>query len=199
MVEIFSKWPGYVDAASDMKVKCDSQSLSFYSDLSSFIGEKITGYRHMSLLDVGARTAAGTALLRAIHHPASFARLKLNRVTALDLDEAAIQAAASEYPDLEYLVIDVAKLKGLDAWDIVLASHTIEHVNDPVGFIEALANVAKQYVIIACPFAEQNLSVGHVQRFNMDFFEENGFTDVKVYRSQHWHGGMACIAIKPVG
>lgn len=179
-----------------MKIKCDSQSLSFYSDIAKFIGDNISGFHSWSLLDVGARTAAGTALLRAIHHPSSFARLKFHEVTALDLDVEAIEAARLEYPDIDYLTVDVNTLKGLRQWDIVLASHTIEHVDKPAEFLSALEAVARSYVIIACPFAEEKLAVGHINRFNVDFFEKHGFTYTEVYRSQHWHGGMACISLK---
>jgi SAM-dependent methyltransferase len=196
MTQIFEPIVGNIDAVADMKIKCDSQSLSFYSDISSFLGRNISGYQTMSLLDVGARTAAGTALLRAIHHPRSFARLKLHEVTALDLDSIAIAQAASEYRDINYLSVDVETLSGIREWDIVLSSHTIEHVPDPGAFLSALDNVAKRYVVVACPFAEIELTPGHVHRFNMDFFEKNGFSHVEVYRSQHWHGGMAAIALR---
>ncbi|MFZ2996046.1 class I SAM-dependent methyltransferase [Sphingobium sp.] len=198
MLSIFSKLPADISPNYDMKVKCDSQSLSFYSDISSFLGDNIPGYHSKTLLDVGARTAAGTALLRAIHHPLSFARIKLVDVTALDLDAASIAAAASEFTDLNYLVQDVGELAGQRNWDIVLSSHTIEHVSDPDSFLAALMAVANDYVLIACPFAEDHLIEGHVARFNMEFFERHAFDQVKVYRSQHWHGGMACIALKKI-
>lgn len=199
MTEIFHPISGSLNAALDMKIKCDSQSLSFYSDIAGFLSRHVHGLQSMSLLDVGARTAAGTALLRAIHHPLSFARLKLHSVTALDLDAVALERAATEYPDLEYLSRDVATLKGERSWDIVISSHTIEHVPDPDAFAAALEAVATKYVVIACPFAEIDLTPGHVHRLNMDFFDRHNFHGVEVYRSQHWHGGMACIAIKHIG
>ncbi|QJU57622.1 methyltransferase domain-containing protein [Sphingomonas sp. AP4-R1] len=196
MTYIFQKHKDDLPPELDMRIKCDSQSLSFYSDISNFLGDNIPGYLSHSLLDVGARTAAGTALLRAIHHPRSFARLKLHQVTALDLDATAIAQASNEYQDIECLAVDVNALANVRSWDIVLSSHTIEHVDDPSSFLASLETVATRYVVIACPFAEVDLTEGHVHRFNMAFFEEHRFDAMKVYRSQHWHGGMACVALK---
>ena len=197
MTSIFNALRMGMDKREDLKVKCDSQSLAFYSDIASFIGRHIPGYKSLSLLDVGARTAAGTALLRAIHHPQSFARIKLHPVTALDLDAATFETAREEYRDIDYLVADVGSFAGQRSWDIVLTSHTIEHVSDPDGFLRALEATANQYVIVACPFAEEPpLIPGHLQRFNLEFFERNGFTTVETYRSLHWHQSMACMAIK---
>ncbi|USI72356.1 class I SAM-dependent methyltransferase [Sphingomonas morindae] len=198
MTAIFQPAAAELNAEAELKLRCDSQSLSFYSDIASFISRHIKGQQAFDMLDVGARTAAGTALLRAIHHPNSFARLKLNSVTALDLDAEALRLAALEYPDINYIARDVESLKGERSWDIVLSSHTIEHVDDPQHFLADLEAVARRHVVIACPFAEVALTMGHVRRFNLDFFERNDFREIEVYRSQHWHGGMACIAIKDV-
>jgi 2-polyprenyl-3-methyl-5-hydroxy-6-metoxy-1,4-benzoquinol methylase len=178
-----------------LKLRCDSQSLSFYSDIAGFMSRHIAGVRSATLLDVGARTAAGTALLRAIHHPSSFARLKLSSVTALDLDEDVIRLAQLQYPDIELMAADVSSLIGARNFDIVLSSHTIEHVQDPDGFLSNLRALANACVIIACPFAEDSMSEGHVNRFDMQFFERHNFTSLEIYRSQHWHGSMACIGM----
>ena len=195
MINIFQKHQ-IIDQELDFKIKCDSQSLSFYCDIESFISDHIPGIRAVSVLDVGARTASGTALLRAIHHPRSFARLKFHEVTALDLDVKSIEKARNEFPDIEYMTVDIGKLKGVRKWNLVLSSHTIEHVQDPDSFVRSLEDVSDYCVIIACPFLEENLIPGHHHRFNIDFFEKRGFSFTRIYRSMHWHGGVACISIK---
>jgi ubiquinone/menaquinone biosynthesis C-methylase UbiE len=200
VTKIFFPATAGISPLEDLKLKCESQSLSFYSDIASFMSRNITGYGFMSLLDVGARTAVGAALLRAIHHPRSFARLKLHPVTALDIDAAAMASARAEYRDLEYITDDVANYKGKRRWDIVLSSHTIEHVPDPEGFLAALEAVAGKYVIVACPIAEEKpFEPGHLHRFDFQFFEKRGFSHFEAYRSLHWHKCLAGIAMKRMG
>jgi trans-aconitate methyltransferase len=183
MTKVFQKFDTGSGASELLKLRCDTQSLS----------------NNFTLLDIGARTGAGTALLRAVHHPASFARMKLHQVTALDLDASALEVARSEYPDLEFIAEDMRLFYNIRKWDIVLSSHTIEHTTDPDEFLEGMIKLASQYVIIACPFAEDNPCVGHVSRFDMQFFDRHKFDVVEIYRSQHWHGSMACIAMLRVG
>jgi 2-polyprenyl-3-methyl-5-hydroxy-6-metoxy-1,4-benzoquinol methylase len=198
MTQVFNVLSSNADTETAFKLKCDSQSLSFYSEIAVYIANNIAGFDKLTVLDVGARTAAGTALLRAIFHPESFSRLKFSSVTALDLDAVAIAKAKLEYPDLEYLVEDVRLFAGIRNWDLVLASHTIEHVPDPDAFIGYLEAVANKYVLIACPIYEDQLSVGHSNRFTIEFFERHNFTNVIAFRSLHWHGGLACLAIKKI-
>jgi ubiquinone/menaquinone biosynthesis C-methylase UbiE len=200
LTKIFVPVMGDISPQEDLKLKCDSQSLAFYSDIASFMSKNIPGYGFMSLLDVGARTAAGAALLRAIFHPRSFARLKLHPVTALDIDAAAIAAARTEYLDLEYITDNVANYKGKRSWDIVLSSHTIEHVPDPEGFLAALEAVAGKYLIVACPISEEKpFEPGHIHSFDFQFFEKHGFSHFEAYRSLHWHKCLAGIAMKRIG
>lgn len=196
MTQVFQGLDMNASAEVAFKLKCDTQSLSFYSEIAVYIANNIAGFDRLTVLDVGARTAAGTALLRAVFHPESFSRLKFTSVTALDLDANALAQAKLEYPDLEYIAEDVGLFAGIRSWDLVMASHTIEHVPDPDAFIGYLEAVATKYILIACPIYEDNLATGHSNRFTLDFFERHKFTNVIAFRSLHWHGGLACLAIK---
>ena len=173
----------------------DIQSYVFYCELlPHFWGLYPDGYRNLSLLDVGSRTGAGAALLQQIHHPESFSRIKLG-VTALDIDDTYVAYAKAHHPDLEYLVQDVFDENFSRRFDIVVCSHTLEHVPDPARFLARLRSLARQWVIVACPFDEKDLIPGHVNSIGFEFLRDERAHVSHVYRSLTWHGSMAVIAV----
>jgi SAM-dependent methyltransferase len=175
----------------------DVQSMSFATEvLPVLYGLYGAGDHELTLLDVGARTGAGTGLIGYLHQPYAYSRFKIH-ATALDLDGRYVGYARAHFPNIEYLHADITAPDFDRTFDIVLASHTLEHVGDPDGFLAALQRLAKQHVIIACPFEEENLIAGHVNRFTHDFFSRHAVTTLKVYDSVAWVGSKACIAVLP--
>jgi len=78
--------------------------------------------------------------------------------------------------------------------DIVICSHTIEHVPRPRMFIEKLCQIAREYVVIACPFQEPRpLIPGHLHSINKAFIDQFNYEFLEVYTSMHWHQSKACI------
>ncbi|MBY0305376.1 MAG: class I SAM-dependent methyltransferase [Sphingomonas sp.] len=180
-----------------MKLRCDSQSLQYYADMSNFLSSRIHGMNVLSLLDVGSRTGSGLAFLRLVHHPAAFTRLKFDPVAGIDIDPMFEQIVGMEFPDIQGLTGDIFNLPD-DSWDVVICSHTIEHIPEAEKFVEQLSRIARKYVAIACPFAESPLSDDHCRTIDYDFFKKLGFFDIKVFESQHWHSGVVCLAIKTI-
>jgi len=178
-----------------LKLRCDSQSVQYYSDISHFLSSRIKGHETLSLLDVGPRTGAGLAFLRLVHHPAAYTRLKLDPVYGIDIDPMFEQYAALEFPDISGITGDIFDLEE-NTWDIVTCSHTIEHISDAEGFVLQLMKIARRYLVIACPFAEMPLSDEHVRTIDYAFFQKLDILDVQIYESQHWHSGVVCLAFK---
>jgi len=178
-----------------LRLRCDSQSMNYYSDISSFISRRIKGFHTYSLLDVGPRTGAGLALLRLIHHPAAFTRLKFDPVEGIDLDPGFEATVAIDFPDVRGMTGDIANLPE-KSWDIVTCSHTIEHIENAEEFVKLLERLARKYVVLACPFEERDRVPGHVRSIGPKFFQDLGYLDVEVYESHHWHNGYCCLAIK---
>jgi 2-polyprenyl-3-methyl-5-hydroxy-6-metoxy-1,4-benzoquinol methylase len=147
----------------------DVQSCVFTCEiLPALWGLYPSGQHRLSLLDVGPRTGAGTGLLQYLHHPESFSRIKLH-TTAIDIDPTYKDYAAVHSPDVEYLVGDIFDVSLSRTFDVVLCSHTLEHLAEPLPFLRRLQALSKAWVIIACPF--------------------------DVYRSLTWHQCMACVAV----
>ena len=192
---VFDKMPADPTEAQLMRMRCDSQSLTYYADISAYISDRIRGHQHFSLLDVGPRTGVGLALLRLMHHPMAFTRLKLDPVAGIDLDPMFEHTARLEFPDVQPMTGDIFTLEQ-KSWDIVTCSHTIEHIPEAEVFVEQLIRIARRYVVLACPFSEEDLIPDHVRSINYSFFEKLGFEDVKVYPSQQWHSGLVCLAFK---
>jgi 2-polyprenyl-3-methyl-5-hydroxy-6-metoxy-1,4-benzoquinol methylase len=173
----------------------DVQSCVFASEvLPSLWSLYPSGVHTLSLLDIGSRTGAGSELLRYIHHPGSFSRIKLI-VTALDVDDTYIDYSRVHFPELRYLQEDIFNPNFAERFDLVLCSHTIEHVNEPLAFLRRAQELARQWLIVATPFDEKDLIPGHLHRLGFEFFQEAGAHNLKVYRSLTWHGSMACIAV----
>lgn len=182
-----------------VRYKCDPQSLSFMSDISARLRKLYPNIEPnvKKVLDVGARTATGSNFLQTVHHPHSFSAVKMN-VTAIDIDSMYKKYAEAFFPDIEYVVGDIFTLPD-KSYDIVICSHTIEHVQAPGLFIEKMCKIAKEYVIVACPYEEPigNLAVGHIHSINKKFIEQFDYEFLEIYTSMHWHQSKACVfAIK---
>ena len=176
-------------------VHMDAQSLSFYADISRFLCERIRGTQEpLSILDIGPRTGSGLALLRLMHHPMSYAAVKLDPVTGIDIDPVFKKTAERHYPDIEALCGDAFTLGR--TFDVVMSSHTIEHVDDPDDFITRMQSIARRLVVIACPFEEQDRIVWHKNTIGYHFLSRHGFHDMHVYRSNHWFNSLCVIACK---
>lgn len=195
---VFDILPAQPTDSELLKLRCDSQSLQYYADLSRFMSSRILGVEHLSLLDVGSRTGTGLAFLRLVHHPAAFTRLKLDPVAGIDIDPQFENICSIDFPDVQGMTGDIFNLAD-KSWDIVTCSHTIEHITEAEAFVAQLEQIARRCVVIACPFAEAPLSEGHVRSIDYAFFRDLGYRDVQVYESQHWHNGLVCIAFKEVG
>jgi len=181
-----------------MRLRCDSQSFSFYADLSRYICKFLLGHETLSVLDVGPRTGAGLALLRMMHHPLAFTRLKFAPVDGIDLDPEFQRIAETEFRDIRAITGDIFDLAP-KSYDIVTCSHTIEHIPEPEPFLEQLTRLGRRALFIACPFEEQNRIPGHCVTIDHAFFDKFQFDDVEVYESQQWHNGLACLAYKKLG
>jgi 2-polyprenyl-3-methyl-5-hydroxy-6-metoxy-1,4-benzoquinol methylase len=170
-----------------------AQGISFYMDISRYLVERFPGNSCMSLLDIGSRTGIGPGLLRAMYHPFSYSALKLDPVTAIDIDPNFELTAKRDFPDIEALTGDAFSL-GNRKWDIVMSSHTIEHVEDPRAFLKGMQSICNKIAVVACPFEEEELIWCHRNRIGYNLLSEAGFHDIHVYRSTHWFNSMCVIA-----
>lgn len=197
-VSIFGSLPTNCTDVALMRLRCDSQSMNYYGDLSRYICKFLLSHETLSLLDIGPRTGAGLALLRLLHHPAAFTRLKFDPVVGIDIDPEFERIAKREFNDIEALTGDIFDLAD-GSFDVVTCSHTIEHIPDPAPFVEKLARISRRALVIACPFEEHDLIPDHCSSINRAFFDSQGFDDLEVYDSNHWHNGLCCLAFKNTG
>ena len=173
----------------------DAQSIAFTCEILPFIWSLYPEGEHvLELLDIGSRTGAGTGLIAYIHQQYAFNRIKV-KATALDIDGNYQLYAQNHYPLVRYMVGDIFNMSFENLFDIVIASHTIEHVSDPVKFIKRLQELSSGHVIVACPFEEKNLIDGHIHSFNEQFFKDTEALRLEVYTSTAWAQSKACIAI----
>jgi SAM-dependent methyltransferase len=181
------------------QIRSDSQSLGFAVDLCHVLQEELAtdGTVRLSLLDVGARTAAGSNLMAQVFHPASYVQIRLD-VTALDLDAAHQEEARTLYPDVRYRVDDVRNVR--DRYDVVTCSHTLEHLAEPGPVLEHMRSIARRLVVIAAPYRERlapsipNPS-RHLCTFDDDFFAAHPPRRLIVYNSPHWYTSDCFVAV----
>ncbi len=113
-----------------------------------------------TVLDVGPGTGLGTELLAELY---SKGRLGYRmKVSAIDISTTFRNYLWAVAPRVPFIQGDVFKLES--RYDIVIASHVIEHVEDPVAFCERLQELARIAVFIVAPYDEpaDNLTRGHV-------------------------------------
>ena len=190
---------GRVSSERRSQIRSDSQSLGFAVDLCHILQEELAtdDTVRLSLLDVGARTAAGSNLMAQVFHPESYVQILLN-VTALDLDDAHQEEAGALYPDVLYRVDDIRDVR--DRYDVVTCSHTLEHLAEPGPILEQMRSIARRLVVIAAPYRERlDASIPnpsrHLYSFDDDFFESHPPRRLVVYNSPHWYASDCFVAV----
>ncbi len=147
--------------------------------------------RVISVLDVGAGTGGGAALLQRLHSRFGPSHLKLD-VTALDLEDGRIvQFARYVHPGLRILFADIFTLDTVH--DLVFCSNVIEHIPNPEPFVRRMQALARDYVVCITPFAEQDRIPGHVNTIDMAFIYRFAPVSVEVYTNIGWKMRGQCV------
>ena len=141
-----------------------------------------------TVLDIGPQTFSGTALLSKIHHPKSNNRLKL-KVSALDIHAKLKGLKDIIAPEIEFIVADLFSLKNRK-FDVVIASHVIEHVPNPVAFMRQMQCIANDFVMIAAPWKEAYpLSGSHINVIDEQLVAAVSAEELQVYTNYCWGKG----------
>jgi 2-polyprenyl-3-methyl-5-hydroxy-6-metoxy-1,4-benzoquinol methylase len=150
-----------------------------------------------SVLDVGPQNFAGTALLANLHTRTSFNRLKLS-VSAIDIVDSFAMLKEIVAPSIKFVVGNVYNLPAA-SYDTVIASHVVEHVPDPLGFMNKLQSIARDFAIIATPWRESPLSSSHINVIDEDLLRQAGGEDVQIFTNYSWGKGRKVCMFKLPG
>ena len=148
-------------------------------------------FEPLSLLDVGSGTGAGVNLLAQLHSETMiWSRLA---ITAIDVGPWRRRWIASQYPRIDYRVMQAADLPARQ-WDFVVCSHVIEHVDDPGLLLEQVLRTCKGFALIYAPYNEIELSPGHLSTITEDVFAPHAPVKLVIRESMAFYGeGRRCI------
>lgn len=112
-------------------------------------------------------------------------RMKVKRAVGVDLFEPYIEQAKKKHIHDQYILADIRKVKFRPkSFDIVLASHVLEHLSkkDAFGVLDNMERWAKKQVIVTTPIGEHyhaledgNILQLHVSSFMPVDFEKRGY------------------------
>jgi SAM-dependent methyltransferase len=117
-------------------------------------------WRTYSLLDIGARTGAGTNFLGQLFAESHWGYAIKFAVTWLDTDVECKKYAQTQPYIHQCLTEDVFCLEE-NSYDVCFCSHTIEHLEDPVVFVKQVNKISKYFSLFYCPYNETDPLHGH--------------------------------------
>ena len=167
--------------------KLGPRSMQYMVDLlphiQEFIATQPRGTR-FTVLDVGPGTGHGTALLADLYrgNPLGYGM----QVSGLDIRDYYATYFAAHFPDLPLVIEDV--FDHHTKYDIVVTSHAIEHIPDPLGFCRRLQEMARLAVFVSAPFNEPpgQLAAGHINIIDDAFLEQLQADQVVIHKSVSW-------------
>ena len=141
--------------------------------------------KKIEVLDVGPQAYGGTALLERLHRSTSYNKLKMT-VSAIDITDQFDLLREVQCPQVDFIHADIFEVQDR-TWDCVVCSHVIEHVPDPGSFLLRLTELARDYVIVACPWKEDPLVTnGHINTINRKLIQAVGGLGLKIYMNYNW-------------
>ena len=125
---------------------------------------------------------------------------EINQITGVDFSEIAIAAALGRYPKMSFVSENWLneKISGVQIFDIVYSSNTLEHFHKPYDVLQKLSKRAKKAVILALPYQELDRIDEHFYSFlanNIPLELSNGFrliwskvVDCRQIQNSYWNG-----------
>lgn len=175
---------------SDVEAVGGAQSIVFMNQLLPQILSALAtcadrGGGRIRILDVGPGAGFGSNFLGQVLATNFFARPA--DVFALDIDPTYKAYIEGKHPYVRDCIVGDVYMH-TDVYDLVVCSHVIEHVPDPVGFLRRLQQIASHRVIFTCPFEEpaENLSVGHLHSLGDEFLWRVGAVMAERAKSAAW-------------
>lgn len=196
-LEALGRLGGKAAVSEFILTKANPASVGFMTDILATLRAHLLP-RHagqkFTVLDLGARTGAGSQLMAYVGQAGSYAKLKFS-VTCADIDPTYAAYSRAQNPLVEYLNADA--FKAGRQWDIVICSHVVEHVPQPLAFVEQLRRIAKRHVVLAFPYAEdpQQLIPGHVNSLNHDFIRALRPSRTEVFEGLYWGQSLCCVLV----
>jgi glycosyltransferase involved in cell wall biosynthesis/ubiquinone/menaquinone biosynthesis C-methylase UbiE len=163
------------------------QSIQFMIDLIPTIRTLLKDWpkwKSLSVLDVGAASGAGSNLLATMFRE-HFFDVKM-KVDALDIEPKFKSYADSHFPNIRYLVGDISKLEDTSVWDLIICSHTLEHIRNYRGFLSELQRRAKHWVLVYVPYEERKLIPVHHNSFSRGTVRSFKPLMIRVLESPGW-------------
>jgi len=137
------------------------------------------------ILDVGPGAGYGANLLGSLY--ASTELGYRARVTTVDIRDtyADYIRVLCRYV-AEHRVADIAELD--DTFDIVTASHVVEHVRQPHDFCLQLQKLSRGAVFVCAPYRESRdrLTRGHINVFDDEFLATLNADEIELVESPAW-------------
>ncbi len=166
-----------------------AQSTQFVIDMIPYIHEIMVRHYNrfdaLSLIDVGPGSCIGTNLLVALHSDhIVYSKLNVSAIDYTDLRERWVRAL---YPKIDYQVGDVFDLAEM-AWDFVVCSHVIEHLEQPRPFIEQLMKICKGFAFVYSPFEETDRIPHHLSTISRQTYQGIEKCRLEVIKSMGWRG-----------
>lgn len=140
---------------------------------------------HFRILDVGPGAAFGSELLASMHQ-SDFLGYRVT-IDLIDIDDTYVELIKRCHKSVSTLRIqDIYDVT--DTYDIVICSHVIEHVPEPLAFVRQLQRLATQKVFVLTPFEERAdlMSQGHCNRFDQEFLQSFDEDEVQLLESIAW-------------
>ena len=165
----------------------NAQSMQFMIDCLPKIDKLLASFppdKPIRVLDAGTGSGAGANLLATLYAGRFLGRAMA--VDAIELIGHMERYAKAKFPAINYIVGDVLKLRPKPPWDLVLCSHTIEHIDDYVHFSRHLQSLATKWVLFYAPWQEKERVPGHVVTIDEAFLATLGAVEFEIIDSPGW-------------
>ncbi|WP_043716352.1 class I SAM-dependent methyltransferase [Brucella intermedia] len=151
---------------------------------------KSCGYgAHFDVLDVGPGAAFGSEFFASLH-ASNFLGFTCS-VDLIDIDNTYKDLIEEKHTFINKFYC--ANIFDFDkTYDIVICSHVIEHVDEPLKFVRRLQEIARKKVFILTPYNERKefLAPGHTQIFTQKFTENFEINEWRLLSSIAWGAWM---------